>query len=279
LQSELGNSEQLSVPETLRGLIASGAVDAIWTNEVTTVPFLRSLGALHRIPVLCDANALRSFELAEENQCAVDEDELALELSLLADCDLVNSPSGSESLLVASRLGPARVTTLAPPALEEPLARQDIEGYFEGLSEVFGRLLGNRPEWKFAEWEGPTNSAPVIADEAKPPDPRSILLGVGDEAIAMNLSGPIPGFGWYPTGPGEGEGHRWTGPEPRFTLEFFLPERPYRCWMELLPNEGIDLDSFSIRLNDKIILHLQRLMTRYSSNLLYQRERRSTTWN
>ncbi len=278
LHCELGNSERLSVPETLRGLIASGVVDLVWTNCVTSVPFLRSLGALRSVPMLCEAHALRSFQFAVENQRAVDEDELALELSLLADCDIVTSPSGSECLLIASRLGPSRVTTLTPPLFGEPLTPDDIAGYFDGLSEVFGRLLGNRPEWKFVERVTSTNSAlsqrdltsglaeapnnatgrslsRAISEETAPPDPRSILLGVGDEAIAMDLSASMPGLGWYPTGPGEEGRHRWTGPEPRFTLELFLPERPYRCYMELLPSQGDNLNSFSIRLNDKMIAH------------------------
>jgi glycosyltransferase involved in cell wall biosynthesis len=261
LQCELGNCERLSVPETLRGLIASGAVDLVWTNCVTSVPFLRSLGVLRSVPILCEAHALLSFQFAVENQCAADENDLALELSLLADCDIVNSPSGSESLLIASRLGPSRVTTLTPPLLGEPPAPEDIGGYFDGLSEVFGRLLGSRPEWKFVEWATSTSSslsqrdptsglaeAPknatgrspsrAISEETAPPDPRSILLGVGDEAIAMDLSASMPGLGWYPVGPGEEGRHRWTGPEPRFTLELFLPERPYRCYMELLPTQA-----------------------------------------
>jgi glycosyltransferase involved in cell wall biosynthesis len=244
LQGELSNSELLSVPETLRGLIASGAVDMIWANDVTSVPFLRSLGARHRVPILCEAHALQSFQ----------EDELALELSLLADCDIVNSQSGSDGLLIANRLGPSRVITLSPPILGEPLAREDIAGYFDGLSEAFGRLLGDRPEWKFVDWVGRSPSPATVA-EAALPDPRSVLLGVGDEAIAMDLSTSMPGLGWYPTGPGEEGRHRWTGPEARFTLELFLPEQPYRCWMELLPSRSDNLDNFSIRLNDKIIPH------------------------
>jgi len=284
LQCELGNSEKLSVPETLRGFIASGAVDAIWTNDVTSVPFLRSLGALQRIPILCEAHAIRSFQFATQNQRAVDEDELALELSVLADCDMVNSPSASESLSIASRLGPARVTTLTAPILGA--GQRVIEDYFEKLSEVFGRLLGHLPdsrhipqpvrEWGFVEWERGTIFAPLqpgltlpqvdvphnwpgqspsraVCETAPPPDPRAILLGVGDEAILMDLSAPIPGSGWYPAGPGEAGRHRWTGPEPSFTMELFLPELSYRCCMELISDQRNNLDNFSIRLNGAVI--------------------------
>ena len=280
LQCELGNSELLSVPETLRGLVASGAVDAIWTNDVTSVPFLRSLGVLHRTPILCEAHALQSCQFAKQNQCAVDADELALELSLLAECEMVNSPSASESLVIAGRLGPSRVTTVTPPI--SGAGQPDIEGYFGQLSEVFGRLLGHRPEvrplpqpvreWEFVEWERGTNGAPLqpgptprevdapdnrpgqsrlpAAFEAVgPPDPRSILLSVRDEAIAMDLSAPIPGIGWYPAERGDGGGHRWTGPEPRFTLELFLPEQPVRCCMELIQRNG--LNNLSITLRDR----------------------------
>ncbi len=284
LQCELDNSEKLSVPETLRGFIAAGAVDAIWTNDVTSVPFLRSLGALHRIPILCEAHAIQSFQVAIQNQRAVDEDELALELSVLADCDMVNSPSDSESLSIASRLGPSRVTTLTPPIFGA--GRRDIEGYFERLSEVFGRLLGHLPdsrhipqpvrEWEFVEWERSTIFAPLQSDltprqvdaphnwpgqsqsqaapeEAPPPDPRTSLLGVSDDAIEMGLSAQIPGIGWYPAGPAEEGRHRWTGPDPRFTLELFLPERPYRCCMELIPIRRDTFNNFSIELNGTVV--------------------------
>ncbi len=181
---------------------------------------------------------------------------------------MVNTPSERESLVMAEGLGPSRVTTLAPPIHDGPPTPEEIAGYFDGLSEGFGRLLGNRPEWKFVEWgssaklalsrrlltAGPAE-APGIPADAAPADARSILLGGGDEAIAMDLSAAMPGLGWYPVGPGEEGRHRWTGPEPRFTLELFLPERPYRCYMELLSSPGENLNNFSIRLNDKVIPH------------------------
>lgn len=60
-----------------------------------------------------------------------------------------------------------------------------------------------------------------------------------DGAFALDLEGPIPGFGWYAV---EREGDavwRWTGPEPRFTVELVLHRNvSYQCAMLFDPAQG-----------------------------------------
>jgi hypothetical protein len=71
-----------------------------------------------------------------------------------------------------------------------------------------------------------------------------------DGAFALDLGGPVPGFGWYGA---EREGDlvwRWTGPEPRFTVELGLRRGvSYRCEMRFNPPEGVQPGQLALRVN------------------------------
>src|SRR5207247_81213 len=82
------------------------------------------------------------------------------------------------------------------------------------------------------------------------PDARSLLLGAAEQPVKLDLSAPMPGAGWYPAEKTGSGWHRWTGPGPKFSLEFLLPDRPYHCKMVMEPHRPDNFGDFAVRLND-----------------------------
>jgi glycosyltransferase involved in cell wall biosynthesis len=150
LDRELRNAELLSVPETLRGVIASAAINAVWVNRVTTAPWLDLLGLRDRVPVICETHDIQSFQFAIEHRRNVDERELERELSLLDRFDLLVSLSGPESLLIAGKLGDAGIVTATPPLFEQPVLVEDLAGV-QDLGELVSSAHSDLPFVDFAQ--------------------------------------------------------------------------------------------------------------------------------
>jgi len=71
-----------------------------------------------------------------------------------------------------------------------------------------------------------------------------------DGAVALDLGGPVPGFGWYNAERGGNEVWRWTGPEPRFTVELGLRRGvSYQCEMRFNPAQGVQPGQIALRVN------------------------------
>jgi hypothetical protein len=95
-------------------------------------------------------------------------------------------------------------------------------------------------------------SLPNSANGSAVPDPRALLVKASGETVEFDLSERLPGLGWYAAETTANGCHRWTGPEPRFTLELFLPETAYRCKIAMNPGEARNFDDFSITINDDV---------------------------
>jgi glycosyltransferase involved in cell wall biosynthesis len=150
LEWDLQTSELLTLPESLRGVIDAGTIDVVWTNYVTTVPFLRLIGILNHAPIICETLDVQSFQYAIHNDRSIDEQELATELSLLALCDKVISLNGSETLVMEGKLGAARITTLVPPLFQEPLSLEDLAGA-QNLGELVSSAGSDLPFVDFGQ--------------------------------------------------------------------------------------------------------------------------------
>jgi hypothetical protein len=105
---------------------------------------------------------------------------------------------------------------------------------------------------------GEADDPPNVAID--PGDPRALLIAGADEPIEFPLREHAPGTGWYGAEAAGEAHHRWTGPEPRFTVELYLPTRPYVGTIKMKPNSLEGFSSLSISNG------AQQLPYSYSSN-------------
>jgi SAM-dependent methyltransferase len=86
----------------------------------------------------------------------------------------------------------------------------------------------------------------VSAGALPPDDPRCLLIAAGGEPAEFALRNWLPGTGWYAAESGDAGPQRCTGPEPRFSIELFLPAQTYLCTMRMKPNDPANLANFSV---------------------------------
>lgn len=83
LETDILNSELLSIPETLPHIITELGIDLVWMDSVRNVPLLDLLGLSDQVPTLCECDELRSFQHALQRGTPVELEELEQEISLL----------------------------------------------------------------------------------------------------------------------------------------------------------------------------------------------------
>lgn len=140
--AKLQNAELYSVPETLEGVVASRAVDLVWTNGAMTAPFLDLLGLPGRVPIVCQAAAIPGTRYAPERGERVGDGELDGELAALDRMDLVVTAGVADRRLISGTLGAERVVAAIPPVVAEPLALEDMAGA-RNLAELVASARGD----------------------------------------------------------------------------------------------------------------------------------------
>jgi hypothetical protein len=90
-------------------------------------------------------------------------------------------------------------------------------------------------------------------------DPRMILVDAGSE-VELSLSRCPVGLGWHAVEMSTLGHHQiWTGPEPRFSLDLFLPKARYLCEIKMKPFNMKEFDDFQISINGEAVPHDYRM--------------------
>jgi hypothetical protein len=85
------------------------------------------------------------------------------------------------------------------------------------------------------------------------------IYNVPEGPFEIDLSGPVPGSGWYPPETAGGRWWRWTGSGPQFSLEVPLrPMCPYQCILRMMPAAPAVNEWLSVHVNGVETAYQQR---------------------
>jgi hypothetical protein len=112
---------------------------------------------------------------------------------------------------------------------------------FTALPEADQKILRAYNRWDLVLYD---LAKKLFVDDREHADRAAVLRQLADLGIyqvregpfEIDVSGPMPGSGWYLPEEANGRWFRWTGSEPEFSLEVPLrPDCSYRCTLTMIP--------------------------------------------